>query len=168
MFCKNCGKNIPEGVDFCPECGAKVEAGKTVQERAAGNGKQVVETNRSLITYILLTLITCGFYSLYFKYKLAIDVNIICEGDGKETAGLLKLILLSLVTCGIYAWIWDYSLGNRLAENAPRYGLQFHENGTSVLLWEIFGIVLCGVGPFVAMNIIINNMNALANAYNAK
>lgn len=52
--------------------------------------------------------------------------------------------------------------------NAPRYGLQFQENGTTILLWMIFGALLCGIGPFVAMHILIKNANALAAAYNAR
>lgn len=125
----------------------------------------MVDNNRSLLKYILLTLVTCGIYSYYFIYKLALDVNIICAGDGKETAGLIKFILLSLITCGIYSWYWYYSIGNRLAANAPRYGLTMIENGTTVLCWMLFGAFLCGIGPFIAMHIIIKNTNALASAY---
>ena len=126
----------------------------------------MVNQERSLLKYILLSLVTFGIYGLVFLHGLAKDVNTVCDGDGKETAGLLKLILLTIVTCGIYSWIWYYSLGNRLAENAPRYGLTFMENGTSVLMWQLFGSLLCGIGPFIAMNIIIKNTNALASAYN--
>lgn len=126
----------------------------------------MIDSNRGLLKYILLTIVTCGIYGLYFYHKLAADVNVMCEGDGKKTAGLLKLILLTVVTCGIYQFIWFYSLGNRLSENAPRYGMQFSENGTSVLMWQLFGILLCGIGPLIAMNIIIKNTNSLAAAYN--
>lgn len=125
-----------------------------------------LKTDRGLFTYIVLSLITCGIYSYYFLYKMAKDVNVACEGDGGKTAGLLQFIVLSLVTCGIYSWIWYYSLGNRLAENAPRYGMNFQENGTTVLLWQIFGVVLCGIGPFIAMSILIKNTNKICNAYN--
>lgn len=125
-----------------------------------------VKEDRSLIMYIVLTIITCGIYSYYFLYSMAQDANTVCAGDGKQTSGLLVFIVLSFITCGIYAWIWYYSLGNRLAENAPRYGLTFTENGTTVLMWQIFGALLCGIGPFIAMNILINNMNRLAHAYN--
>ena len=128
----------------------------------------MISTNRSLGKYILFTILTCGIYSYWFVYKLAEDVNIMCSGDGKKTGGLLKFILLSIVTCGIYAWFWYYNIGNRLAENAQRYNLHFSENGTSVLMWMIFGIVLCGIGPFVAMHILIKNTNALAFAYNTQ
>lgn len=125
-----------------------------------------LKTDRGLLGYILLTLITCGIYSYYFIYTVARDVNTACEGDGKSTGGLLQFILLSILTCGIYSWIWQYSLGNRLAANAPRYGMNFQENGTTVLLWDLFGIFLCGIGPFIAMNIIIKNTNSICMAYN--
>ena len=125
----------------------------------------MVKNNRGLVKYILLNIITCGIYGLFFIHDLAKDINTMCEGDGQNTAGLLKLLLLSLVTCGIYTWIWYYKLGNRLAENAPKYGLVFSENGTTILLWMLLGSALCGIGPFVAMHIIIKNTNAMANAY---
>ena len=53
-------------------------------------------------------------------------------------------------TCGIYNWIWYYNLGDRLASNAPRYGMNFQENGTTILLWKLLGVFLFGIGPFIA------------------
>lgn len=125
-----------------------------------------LDSNRSLLKYIFFNLFTCGIYSLIFIHDLARDVNVACEGDGKETAGLLKLIVFGFLTCGIYTWYWYYSLADRLQDNAPRYGMQFKEGGTAVLLWFIVGIVACGLGPFIAMNILITNANAICMAYN--
>ena len=129
------------------------------------NGEKLKD-DRGLISYILLNLITCGIYGYYFLYKMAHDVNIACEGDGQSTAGLVQFIVLSFITCGIYSWYWYYKLGNRLAANAPKYGMNFQENGTTVLLWLIFGLLLCGIGPFIAMYILIKNSNMICNAYN--
>ena len=70
----------------------------------------------------------------------------------------------TFVSCKDY----DDDMGNRLAANAPRYGITFQENGTSVLLWYLVGALLCGIGPWVAMHILIKNTNALAAAYNAR
>ena len=128
--------------------------------------RQPLKTDRSLVLYIILAIVTCGIYSYYFLYAMARDVNIVCEGDGKKTPGLLAFILLSFITCGIYAIFWYYGLGNRLAANAPRYNMNFQENGTTILLWYLFGAFLCGIGPFVAMHILIKNTNALCYAYN--
>lgn len=127
-----------------------------------------LKTNRSLLMCILLNIITCGIYSWFFIYALARDMNTACDGDGRHTAGLLKYILLSFITCGIYSWVWYYGLGNRMAANAPRYGITFQENGTTILLWMLVGSLLCGIGAFVALHIICRNMNALCAAYNAQ
>ncbi|WP_251388334.1 DUF4234 domain-containing protein [Mediterraneibacter agrestimuris] len=129
-------------------------------------GAVPLKTDRGLLGYILLSIVTCGIYSYYFIYTIARDVNVACEGDGQSTGGLLKFILLSILTCGIYSFWWEYSLGNRLAMNAPRYGMSFTENGTSVLMWLLFGVLLCGIGPYIAMNILIKNTNSICMAYN--
>ncbi len=146
------------------------QAAQAVQDAQAvpNLGSVRMKTDRSLGMYILLSLITCGIYSYYFLYTMARDANVICNEDGKKTGGLLAFILLSLVTCGFYAIYWYYNLGNRLAENAPRYGLNFQENGTTILLWYLVGVLLCGIGPFVAMHILMKNMNSLSMAYNQK
>jgi len=125
-----------------------------------------LKTDRSLLTYILFNILTCGIYHWYFLYTLVRDINIACNGDGRNTEGLLKLILFSCLTCGIYGWFWNYKLGNRIAANAPRYGMSFQENGTTILLWQLFGALLCGIGPLVAMHIIMKNTNMLCGAYN--
>ncbi len=188
MFCPHCGNQIADTAKFCPSCGATTAsasqpasaaqpAGGYQQQYSAQQPQQQVmqqrmpkpyiDNNRSTLTWFLLSLVTCGIYSFYFTYLMARDANTMCEGDGEETPGLLVFILLSLVTCGIYAYYWYYKIGNRLQANAPRYGLVFQEGGTAVLMWYIFGVIVCGIGPIIGMNILIKNMNALATAYNA-
>lgn len=127
-----------------------------------------INSSRSLLTLILLSLITCGIYEWYYVYKLAQDLNVMCEGDAEQTPGLVTFVLLSIITCGIYSYWWYYKIGNRLQRNAPRYGLVFQENGTTVLMWLIFGWLLCFVGTFIGVNIVIKNTNAMAAAYNAR
>ena len=126
----------------------------------------MIQEDRALWKYIVFGILTLGIYNYYCLYKWSADVNIMCAEDGKQTAGLLKLILLSMITCGIYTFYWYYTLGNRLQSNAPRYGLNFQENGTTILLWLIFGSLLCGIGSFFGINIIIKNLNELSKAYN--
>ncbi len=192
MFCPKCGASIPDGSAFCSSCGASFNSdaknfGNQARnafnqaERNMGNefrnigntftqgggyGGGPLQTDRNLITYIVLTIITLGIYGYYFIYKMAQDVNVACGGDGQETAGLAAFILLSIVTCGIYSWYWYYKLGNRLADNAPRYGMTFQENGSTILMWLIIGSLICGIGAFIAMNILIKNTNSICAAYN--
>lgn len=130
-------------------------------------GYAPIKTDRGVIGWLLLSIVTCGIYSYYFLYCLARDINVMCQDDGDSTPGLAAFILLSFVTCGFYALYWYYKIGNRLQANAPRYGLMFQENGTTVLMWQIVGALLCGLGTIFAMNI-IKNTNAMATAYNVR
>lgn len=98
-------------------------------------GYTPIKTDRGVIGWLLLSIVTCGIYSYYFLYCLARDINVMCQDDGDSTPGLAAFILLSFVTCGFYAPYWYYKIGNRLQANAPRYGLMFQENGTTVLMW---------------------------------
>ena len=75
-------------------------------------------------------------------------------------------MFIIIILCFTYSWYWYYKLGNRLAANAPKYGMNFQENGTTILLWLLFGLLLCGIGPFIAMYILIKNSNMICNAYN--
>ncbi|MCR4843025.1 MAG: DUF4234 domain-containing protein [Eubacterium sp.] len=195
MFCTNCGKEIPAGTKYCPSCGQEIKgssafdnmaenvnrafdnaeqqlgsAVKDVHDTFSNAGQpydgQPLKTDRGLLAYIVLNIITCGIYGYYFIYKMAHDINIACDGDGEKTGGLVAFIVLSFLTCGIYSWYWEYKLGNRLAANADRYGMRFQENGTTILLWCLFGVLICGIGPYIAMYILIKNANAICGGYN--
>jgi hypothetical protein len=122
---------------------------------------------RGLAKLIILSIITLGFYMLYWIHKLAKDVNVICEGDGKKTGGLLKWLLLGIITLSIYNLVWLYKVGDRLQDNGPKYNLTIKEGGSIILLWYILGSFVI-VGPFIAAYIIIKNTNALADEYNKK
>lgn len=122
---------------------------------------------RSFWKYLILSIITCGIYSIIFWYQYSIDMNTVCNGDGKETRNYIIVILLSFITCGIYYYVWMYGVGNRLQESGERYGLNIQENGTTLLLWTIIGSFACGIGPLVAMYFMIKDMNEVAVRYNA-
>lgn len=190
MFCPNCRSPLSDYAKFCPVCGSPIGAasaapqpkpqpqqcanqqqytGQYAQQPAgAPMGYGPVKSDRSVIGWLLLSIVTCGIYSYYFLYCLARDINTMCQEDGDFTPGVAEFIVLSFVTCGFYALYWYYKIGNRLQANAPRYGLVFQENGTSVLMWQIVGALLCGLGPIFAMNIIIKNTNAMATVYNTR
>lgn len=135
---------------------------------AAPAAVRPLKTNRGLLVYILLSIVTCGIYQYFFIHGLAKDANEVCAEDGQKTGGLLAFLLLGMITCGIYNLIWWYKLCNRMATNAPRYGLVFQENGTTYLLWVLLGSLLCGLGPLIALHFALRNMNALCAAYNQR
>ena len=121
---------------------------------------------RNFWTIMLLSLVTCGIYGIYAMYMYIQDLNKVCAGDGQNDMNFVTIILLSVVTFGIYGIYTIYCIGNRLNNNAPRYGQSFQENGTTLLLWYILGSFIL-FGSWVAIYIMIKNMNALGEAYNA-
>lgn len=186
-FCPNCGEKIGAMQDFKEAAGEMASSAeknissainevrdtlngkdKIYNQDGGVNERQPLAENRSLIVNIIFGIVTCGIYAWYFIYKMAHDINIACAGDDENTPGLALYIVLSVITCGIYSFYWQYKIGNRLAANAPKYGLSFQENGTTVLVWDIFGSLLCFVGPFIALHILIKNSNAICHAYNVK
>ena len=127
----------------------------------------MLKTNRSLLVYILLNIVTLGIYSLFFYHGLAQDVNAACQSDGKHTKGLLAYIVFSLLTCGIYALVWHYGVCERIAFGCNRRGVPCSVDGGKFLLWYLLGSMLCGLGPFIALHLMMSNMNTLCSAYNA-
>lgn len=195
MYCSKCGKEIANDAEFCPNCGARQnktvgdqinEVKEKVDELSQKIDKQVdsavddvvnnnntsstefrrLKTDRSLLAYILLSFITCGIYGFYFIYNLSQDINVACRDDGERTPGLGTYIILSFFTCGIYSLYWEYKIGNRIQANSYRYDLNIQENGTSILMWRIFGSIICFLGSFVGTNILLKNANAICKAYN--
>lgn len=121
---------------------------------------------RSLATYIILTFLTCGIYSIFFWYSYTEDVNRMCRGDGEESMNYILVLLLSFITCGIYGLYWFYKQANRLRKAGPRYGVAVAEGGGEFLMWYLVGCLICFVGSFLSFNVLIKNANLIADAYN--
>ncbi len=196
--CSHCGNQVMDGLTACPACGAPIEAQNYnqgyqqqgyapngyQQQGYAPNGYQQqgyapngyaptpngppVKTDRSLFMYIILTIVTCGIYNYWFIHSMAKDVNQMCAEDGKKVGGLLAFIVLSYITCGIYQYYWLYKIQDRLQAAAPRYGTIVNDSGFSIIMWTTFGSLLCGLGPFIAMNKVIVSANRVGSLYNAR
>lgn len=65
--------------------------------------------NRSIAVCIILTIITCGIYGIYWLYQIN---SAACQVNPNEwsTDGIV-VILLTLITCGIYLIYWNYKMG---------------------------------------------------------
>lgn len=102
-YCANCGNEVLLESEFCTSCGA------TLKKRSALNTKNIKPTN--LVTAIILSVVTCGFYAIYWFIKLTNEMNQIVENE-KDTSGGIAF-LLDLVTCGIYGLYWGYKMGEK-------------------------------------------------------
>ena len=65
---------------------------------------------RNIVVCIILTIITCGLYGIYWTIKLQDESLVAAEEQGPSG---IVVFLLTLVTCGIYGIYWYYTLGER-------------------------------------------------------
>jgi hypothetical protein len=86
---------------------------------------------------LVLILLTCGIYYLYFIYKVSQETQDFLDepevGPGSE-------VVLSLVTCGLWNIYWDYRMGKRMARMCAVVGLPITDNGVLYLVLDLLGI----------------------------
>lgn len=93
---------------------------------------------RSVGLAILLSIITCGIYLIYWEICLANDLNA-ASGRFSDASGG-AVILLTLVTCGIYAYYWSYKCGEKVDIIKTNSGVPSHGTSVTYLLLTIFGL----------------------------
>ena len=92
--------------------------------------------NRNIVVCILLSIVTCGIYGLYWLYCMANDVNTVSNTQNGTSGGMV--LLLTIVTCGIYGLYWLYQAGAKLD---VAHG-QSTSNGILYLILGICGLQL--------------------------
>lgn len=75
--------------------------------------------------------------------------------------------LLSILTLGIYAIVWNVKVTERHAENLRSNSEKEILTGGGWLLWHIFGVLLLGLGPIIAMYKQIKQWNRVNKIYNS-
>lgn len=170
-FCPNCGTPCPDTANFCSHCGARLEpfsaggAQDTADGRQPGPGSsrqdpyQAQGPNgsgqdgqpmwyppyRSIAVCLILTIVTCGLYGLYWLYKVNNELCMV-SGDYYGTSGG-TVLLLCIVTCGIYGIYWAYKMGERCSvitgsQTAPILYLVLALLGMQIINLALFQDVL--------------------------
>lgn len=103
-------------------------------------------TPRSPGLTLLLILLTCGIYYLYFIYVTSQETQDFLEEP--DTSPGLE-ILLCLLTCGLYNIYWDYKMGKRIAAMCLRVGLPPTDNAVLYLVLD-----LIGAGGFASLGLL--------------
>lgn len=124
-------------------------------QRPTGGRYRAPITSRSIPMAIVLSIITCGIYGIYWLYCMVNDLNT-ASGRENDTSGGM-VILFSIITCGIYSLVWNYSAGAKVGDiqefdGRPRDGYL----GVLYLLLSLFGFSI------VNMALIQNELNKVA------
>lgn len=93
---------------------------------------------RDVALSIILTIITCGIYGVYWFIVMSDDAKTASDDDTLPSGGMA--FLLTLVTCGIYGIYWAYRMGKALAMARERFGLVATDNSVLYLILSIFGL----------------------------
>jgi len=96
-----------------------------------------MNSQRNIAMAIILSLITCGIYGIYWFITLTNEVGYLSR-DSNFTGG--KHFLLTLVTCGIWSYIWSYQVGKQVAEAQRQRGFYASDNSTLYVILTFFGL----------------------------
>ena len=146
-FCRNCGAELEENANFCSSCG-------TTQENATVKRGSVAK--RDIAVNIILTIITCGIYGLYWFVMLTDESNSIASESEKSASGGLAIIY-TIITCGIYAIYWNYKMGKKLYSAGKIYSKDISDNSVLYIVLAIFGL---GIVNYCLMQ---SDLNRFAN-----
>jgi ABC-type Mn2+/Zn2+ transport system permease subunit len=109
---------------------------------------------RELVTAIILSIVTCGIYGIYWFITISEDVNTLT--DDHTTSGGMAFVL-TLVTCGIYGYFWVYKLGKRLYEYQKARGEEASDNSILYVVLQFFGL---GIVTYALIQDTLNNYAA--------
>ena len=149
MICPNCGSQCPDDANNCPSCGYVLNSSSNDSPlKGSVVGKNVAGiTARNIAVAIILSLVTCGIYSIYWFVVLTNETNQLAEPDG--TSGGMAF-LLTLVTCGIYGWYWAFKLGEKVDK------IKGNTNGSTNILFIILQIFGLGIVNYAIAQDAIN------------
>ena len=118
-------------------------------------------SERNIAVAIILTIITCGIYGIYWFIVLTDDARLASRDQQAPTGGIA--FLLTLVTCGIYGIYWAYKMGKTIATAKQVNGLNVEDNSVLYLILQLFGL---GIINYALMQ---NELNQIAqNSGNIK
>ena len=142
-FCINCGNKLDENDNYCDQCRTPVDnVDKTTEQNKTSDFNNVdsqselpVISKRELVVAVLLSMLTCGFYGIYWFVKLTDEAN---AASGKDETSGIVAIIFTFITCGIYSIYWSYNMGEKMHAAGKRYGGEIANNSTLYLLLSFF------------------------------
>lgn len=151
-FCPNCGNELSQDAGFCNKCGAAQNVTQAADQSANQTTGQTINQNfnqniyttpaptlakREIIVAILLSIVTCGIYGIYWFIVMTDDANKV-SGDNGTSGGMA--VLFTILTCGIYGFYWYYKMGQKLYLAGKTYNKDINDNSVLYLILGFFGL----------------------------
>jgi len=109
---------------------------------------------RSILTCVILSIVTCGIYGLYWFVMLTEDAN---QLSGRQSPSGITALLLTIVTCGIYGLYLAYQMGETLYAARMQRGYMGSNNNILYLVLEF----VCYIASYAVMQ---NEINQIIDA----
>ena len=143
MKCPYCSEEIHDGSVKCVHCQSDLQGGGSLSDMPIG-------VERNVLVVFLLSLVTCGIYSIIHFFQVAGDIN---RHLGAEKLKPGLDLLLIFVTCGIWYIVMCYQYGRAFYEMQLSEGLTASDNSTLYIILAVLGL------SFVPFLIIQNDLN---------
>ena len=157
MFCKNCGKNLPDNARFCDGCGAQLGDAPAAQSAPYRAAAPVAQANPIVDNFLKVLK---GFFS-----KNSLET---IEASAKSTT--LEWILVGLLSIVVYAFALAANVGQTLSQIADGADISSVYNFG---IWLLFGLLFGAVsfctaafGSFLAAKIATNSFVNVHSAFN--
>ena len=130
--------------------------------------KAMLRTNRGLLKFLLLSLITFGIYGIVVMTHISMEIDTIASPrDHKNTMNyLLVCFFLGPITLGIYTLIWNHQLSNRIGDELKARNLGYEFDAGTFWGWAFLGSLIL-IGPFVFLHKLLKSMNLINESYKA-
>lgn len=166
MFCPNCGNQVNNG-NFCPKCGTPLPSNRAAdptpppaephvnytynynyaeQPQPAAASYQapplpaeMLQTT-SIAVAILLSIVTCGIYGLYWDYQIMKRIRFLYSGNFDCVGEFLLFLFVPF-----YSLYWVYTRSKQLADGMRRYGVAIDDLAVVNLLLMVFGVGIVSI-----------------------
>lgn len=95
---------------------------------------------KNIAVYIILSIVTCGIFGMYWLVVLNNDCNTVANEPNGTSGGIV--LLLTIVTCGIYGIYWCYKMGQNLDIAYQNRGMAPSNKSIILLVLAIFGLAI--------------------------
>ncbi len=91
---------------------------------------------RSPVLVVVLMLITCGIYSIFWYYQIYKELQSFTNSTPTKNSYWLDLFL-AIFTCGLWGFYVDYKISKQLHEIRKKYNLSGDDSSNIVLILDI-------------------------------
>ena len=112
---------------------------------------------RGIPLAIVLSIVTCGIYFLYWIYKATNDAHALVGRETTASGGMA--LLFTIISCGIYSLYWFYKMGETINEAKDQRGIPHDNNGP--ILYLVLSVIGLGI---ISLALIQDGINQIVDS----